>query len=324
MRRREFIGWVVGAIAWALSARAQQKLPVIGFLGLSPETTPRALNDVRNGLAEIGYVEGRDFVSEYRPPEYRPDRIAAQAADLVQSRVVVIVTINLPQSLAAKGATKSIPIIFWTGADPVASGLVESLSHPGGNLTGASVLNFAVIAKRLEVLHELVPAMSLVAHLTNPNNRAFAEAETQALQVAAHALGVRLLVQNATEPSEIEPAFATLVQRGASALVVGGDSLFYRNRHRLAELAAHNELPAVYASREYADAGGLAGFGTRYSDGWRLAGNYAGRVLKGEKPSDLPVQQVSKTELVINLRTAKALGITMPSSLLARADEVIE
>jgi putative ABC transport system substrate-binding protein len=296
---------------------------VIGFLGLSPENTP-ALNNIRDGLAEVGYVEGRDFVSEYRALEYQPDRIAAQAADLVQHQVALIVAVNLSQSLAAKTATKSTPIVFWTGADPVATGLVESLSHPGGNLTGASVLNFAVIAKRLEVLHELIPGVRLIGHLTNPNNRAFADAETRELQVAARALGVRLLVENATEQSEIEGAFASLVQKGATALVVGGDSLFFRNRFQLAELAARSALPATYASREYADAGGLASLGTRYSDGWRLAGNYAGRILKGEKPSDLPVQQVSKTELVINLRTAKALGITMPPPLLARADEVIE
>jgi len=266
MRRREFIGWVVGAITRALSASAQQKLPVIGFLGLSPENTP-ALNNIRDGLAEVGYVEGRDFVPEYRALEYQPDRIAAQAADLVQHQVAVIVAVNLPQSLAAKTATKSIPIVFWTGADPVATGLVESLSHPGGNLTGGAVLNFAVIAKRLEVLHELVPGVRLIGHLTNPNNRAFAEAETQELQVAARALGVRLLVENATEQSEIEGAFASLFQKGATALVIGGDSLFCRNRFQLAELAARSALAATYASREYAVAGGLASLGTRYSDG---------------------------------------------------------
>jgi putative ABC transport system substrate-binding protein len=175
-----------------------------------------------------------------------------------------------------------------------------------------------------EVLHELVPGVHLIAHLTNPRNRAFAEAETQQLQVAAHALGLKLVVQNTTEPNEIEGAFASLVQNGASALVVSGDSLFYRNRYQLADLAERRALPAIYASREYADAVGLAAFGTSYADGWRLVGNYVGRVLKGEKPSDLPVQQVSKAELVINLKTAKVLGLTIPPMLLARADEVVE
>jgi putative ABC transport system substrate-binding protein len=278
-------------------------------------------------LAEGGFVEGRDYTFEYRSAQsaqYQQDQIAAQVADLLQIGVAVIVTASLPQALAAKAATQSVPVVFQTGADPVAAGLVASFHSPGGNLTGVANLNTAVIGKRLEVLHQLASTASSFAHFVNPTNKAYAEAETGELQAAARALGARLMVLNITRTAEIDDAFTTLVREGVEGVVVGGDAVFVNSRSELVSLAAHHKMPAVYQSRDYVAAGGLASYGTRYGDGNRICGLYAARILKGEKPADLPVQQITKTELAINLKTAKALDLTVPTTLLIRADEVIE
>jgi len=324
MRRREFVSLVGGAAAWwPLAANAQPKLPIIGVLGLG--ALPAF--GLRDGLAEGGFVEGRDYTFEYRSAEsaqYQQNQIAAQVADLLQLGVALIVTSSLPQALAAKGSTNTVPIVFWTGADPVAAGLVATFHRPGGNLTGVSGLNTAVIGKRLEVLHELAPIASSFAHFVNPTNKAYAEAETKELQVVARALGVRLAVLDITRAGEIEDAFSTLARDRVDGLVVGGDAVFNDSRKELVSLAARHKMPSIYQSRDYVVAGGLASYGTRYADGARICGLYAARILKGEKPADLPVQQITKTEMAINLKTAKTLGVVVPATLLATADEVIE
>jgi putative ABC transport system substrate-binding protein len=325
MRRREFLGALGGAAAgWPLAGRAQQKLPVIGILGLTPERFSRNPTAILNGLAAIGYVEGRDFLIEYRWADFDPDRRAANAIDLVQHGVAIILVFSLPGALAAKTVTQSVPIIFSLGADPVAGGLVASLNRPGGNLTGVTVRNVDVIGKRLEILHQLAPAAISIAFFVNPENKNYAEGETREMQVAARARGVRLLVVNVNSPNEIEGAFATLLREHAGALVVGGDSIFVNSRDQLTALAAHNAVPAIYQSREYVTAGGLASYGTRYDDNGPIVADYLVRVLKGGKPADLPVHQLAKTELVINLKAAKALSLDIPPTLLATADEVIE
>jgi|HubBroStandDraft_6_1064221.scaffolds.fasta_scaffold392874_1 putative ABC transport system substrate-binding protein len=309
---------------WTPAARAQPKLPIIGVLGLS--RLPY-YGELREGLAERGFVEGRDYAFEYRSAtsaQYEQDQIAAQVADLLRRGVVLIVTSSLPQALAAKALTTTVPIVFWTGADPIEVGLVASFHRPGGNLTGVSGLNTAVIGKRLELLHELMPAASSFAHFVNPTNKGYGEAETRELQVVAHALGVRLAVLNITRASEIEDAFTTLVHDRVDGLVVGADAIFVDSMSELVSLAAHHKMPSIYQSREFVGVGGLASYGTRYSDGYRICGVYAARILKGEKPADLPVQQITRTEMAINLKTAKALGLGIPPTLLAIADEVIE
>jgi putative tryptophan/tyrosine transport system substrate-binding protein len=324
MRRREFIAVAAGVATLPFGASAQQNIPVIGFLDLNPKNADNILAEVRRGLAENGYVEGRDFQFDYRWSDYHSERLTANAVDLVQRGVAAILMFKTQDVLVAKAATKSIPIVFWIGSDPVVTGIVSSLNRPGGNLTGCYNLNMAVIGKRLEVLHELVPAVTSIAYFVNPRNEAYSAAETKALQSAADALGVQLLIVNIATPNDIEAAFAKLLRERAGALFVGGDALFYSHRDRLAPLAAHHAIPAIFAAREYVTAGGLISFGTRYSDGYRLVGNYTAHILKGEKPSDLPVQQITTSELVINLEAAKSLGLTVPSTLLARADEVIE
>ena len=324
MKRREFITLVGSATVWPLAAKAQPKLPVIGVLGLGPSPY---FGELRSGLAEGGFVEGRDYTFEYRSAEsaqYQQDQIAAQVADLLQRGVALITTSSLPQALAAKASTNTVPIVFSTGADPVAAGLVASFHRPGRNLTGVASLNTAVIGKRLEVLHELASMASSFAHFVNPNNKAYAEAETSELQVAAHALGVRLSVLNITRASEIEDAFSALVRDRVDGLVVGADAVFVDSRSELVSLAARHKMPSIYQSREFVAIGGLASYGTRYGDGSRICGLYAARILKGEKPADLPVQQITKTELAINLKTARTLGLAVPATLLATADEVVE
>jgi putative tryptophan/tyrosine transport system substrate-binding protein len=328
MRRREFITMIGSAsAAWPLMARAQQTaLPVIGFLSPgSPEADTGRMNALRRGLAEVGYVEGESVAIEYRGAQNQYDRLPALAVDLVRLRrpVTVIVAASTPSMLAAKAATNTIPIVFASGLDPVQFGIVASLNRPGGNITGVNTLNAAVLGKQLELLHELVPATGVIALLTNPKS-AWKEVETKALHEAARALGVELRVLNVVNASEIDTAFATILAKEPMPLVVSADPLFTNLRVQLVGLAARQAIPAIYAFRELADAGGLMSYGTNLAVAYRQTGIYAGTILKGAKPSDLPVLQPAKFELVINLKTAKALGLTVPPTLLARADEVIE
>jgi putative ABC transport system substrate-binding protein len=323
MKRREFIGLLGGAAAWPLTARAQQQsLPLIGFMGVGPFAGP----DIRRGLADNGFVQGRDFRAEYRWAEFDPKQMAVQAADLVQRGASVIVTIAQSEALAAKAATQSIPIIFMTSADPVEIGLVESLNRPGGNLTGVYGLGTGLIAKRLEVLRELVPTANSIAYLSNPTDSATTEIETRELQIAARIFGVKLIFLNARNEPELGGAYETLAREHADALIVSATLVFFGSRYQLALLSAWHKVPTIYAARDYVvdGNGGLVSFGTKGSDGRYLSGVYTARILKGEKPSELPVQQITKTELVVNLQTAKVLGLTVPPTLLVRADEVIE
>jgi putative tryptophan/tyrosine transport system substrate-binding protein len=328
MRRRDFITLIGGtAAAWPLMARAQQAaMPVIGYLSArSPVDSVEVLADFRRGLAETGFVEGQNVAIEYRWVEGHYDRLPEMVADLVRRRVAVIAIPNTTASaLAAKAATQTIPIVFNVGSDPVAVGLVATLSHPGMNVTGIAMLQTAVTAKRLELLHELVPTAKSVAFLVNPGNPGFAEVEAKEVQQAARGLGVNLLALNASNSSEIDAAFATLVQQQAGALLVGADVFYISRTGQLVALAARHAVPTIYAYLEQGAAGGLMCYGASLTGTQRSVGVYTGRILKGEKPADLPVQQVTKLQLVINMKTAKALGLTFPLSLLGRADEVIE
>jgi putative ABC transport system substrate-binding protein len=300
-------------------------MPVIGLLDAgSLETRREYIAALHRGLSETGYFEGRNLAVEYRWAEDRLDRLPALAADLVRRQVAVIIATPTPAALAAKAATKSISIVFSLGSDPVEIGLVASLNRPGGNITGITSLNLAVAAKRLELLHEVVPTATLIAVLVNPTNPVYTEAETSEFQVAARTLGVRLLILRASDSSEFEAAFASLDHNKAGGLVVSGEALFLRHSDRLVVLAARYRVPAGYGYSATAAAGGLMSYGTDYPDAQRQAGVYVGRILKGERPADLPVQQVTKMQLVINVRTAKALGLTIPETLLATADEVIQ
>jgi putative ABC transport system substrate-binding protein len=327
MKRREFITLLTGAaVVCPMAASAQQPaMPVIGFLGsASAGPYARMMAAFRQGLNEIGYVEDRNVAIEYRWAEGQNDRLPALAADLVRRQVTVIATTGTPETLAAKGATATIPIVFQVGIEPVQVGLVASLSRPGGNLTGVTNLNVEVGPKRLELLNELVPTATLMALLVNPTSPNLTESTTKDALAAARTLGVQLHVLHASTERDIDDAFAALVQLRAGALVIGSDVFFNSRREQLAALALRHAVPAIFQFREFAVAGGLMSYGANFTDSYRQVGVYTGRVLKGEKPSDLPVHQSTKVELIINLKTAKALGITLPLTLLGRADEVIE
>jgi putative ABC transport system substrate-binding protein len=326
MRRRELIILLGNAaLAWPLAGRAQQRaVPVIGYLssGLPGPAAPLEAAFLQ-GLGETGYVEGQNVAIEYRWAEGSYDRLPAMAADLVGRKVDVIVAGGIPAALAAKSATSTIPIVFSGIGDPVGTGLVASLARPGGNLTGISEMTTDLMAKRLELLSELVPQATVIALLVNPNNPN-AKPYLREAQEAGRTKGVQLPILKASNESEIEAAFGTLVQLHASALIVVPDAFFSGRREQIVALASRHAVPAIYHLRELAAAGGLISYGASLTANRRQAGIYAGRVLKGAKPADLPVQQPTTFELVINLKTAKALGLTMPQSLLARADEVIE
>jgi putative ABC transport system substrate-binding protein len=325
LRRRDFISFLGGAAAWSLSAHAQQPaMPVIGFLSLgTTEADAVRINPFRQGLKETGYVEGQNVAIEYRGAQYQYDRVSALAADLVSRQVAVIVVVSTQGALAAKAATSAIPIAFSIGADPVQFSIVSSLNRPGGNIAGVFNFNATVMGKRLELLHESMPTARVIGYLANPKST-ITEPETKELYEAARALGVELRVLNAASESEIDSAFASLANEHAIPLVISTDNLFTDRPAQLVMLASRHAIPTIYPYRWFPTAGGLMSYGTDLADAYRHIGIYAGRILNGTKPSDLPVQQVVKVELVINLKTAKALGITFPLPLLGRADEVIE
>jgi putative tryptophan/tyrosine transport system substrate-binding protein len=327
MRRRDLLLLLGGASMSPPALHAQQKAtPVIGYLGtLSPGERAPYVAAFRQGLYETGYVEGQNVTIEYRWARGQYDRLPELAADLVQRQVSVIAAMaGPPPALAAKAATSTIPIVFYLGVDPIQFGLVASLNRPGGNMTGLAFLNAELAGKRLELLHELLPAASAVVLLVNPTNPSATEEETRNFDDAAHALGLPAHTLRASTPSEIEAAFATLVELPAVGLIVSSDPFFTSRKDQIVSLATHRAVPATYVWREFAEAGGLMSYGGDLADGYRKAGIYAGKILKGAKPADLPVEQTVKIELVINLNTAKALGLTIPPTLLARADDVIE
>ena len=325
MRRREFIARAGGAlVAWPLAARGQpQATPVIGFLnGGSPDANRVAA--FRRGLNETGYVEGHNVAIEYHWAEGQYDRLPALARDLVRRQVSVIAATSTPAAITARAATMTIPIVFTTSSDPVELGLVASLSRPSGNVTGATQLNIEVTPKRLEILHELLPTANVFALLVNPTNP-YTEILSRNLQAAARSLGLQLHILQASTEHDFDAVFATLVKLRSGGLVIGGGEVFLDSRHgQLAALALRHAVPTIYQGRDFALAGGLMSYGGSTMDSYRVAGAYAGRILKGEKPADLPVQQTTKVELVINLKTARALGLEIPPTVIARADEVIE
>jgi ABC-type uncharacterized transport system substrate-binding protein len=325
MRRREFISLITGATAWPLAVRAQQPaMPVVGFLhGASPDGYAPMVTAFHQGLKEAGYVEGHNVAIEYRWAEGHNDRLPALAADLVRRQVAGIVTGGTPPAFAAKAATSTIPIVFSVGIDPVRAGLVASLNRPGGNVTGVAVLTVELAAKRVQLLHELLPTASVIAVLFNPTSP-LTEPETSVVQDAARSLGLELRVLNASTESEIDKAFRTLVELRAGALIVSVDPFLTNHRAQIVALAARHAVPAIYGVREFAIAGGLMSYGNDLADAYRQEGIYAGKILSGAKPADLPVQQVVRVEFVINLKTAKTLGLTFPNTLLGSADETIE
>jgi putative tryptophan/tyrosine transport system substrate-binding protein len=327
VRRREFITLIGGAAAaWPLAARAQQPaMPVVGLLGATTAQGFAAqLTAFRQGLSEAGFVDGRNVAIEYRWAEDQYDRLPAMAADLVRSQVAVIATIGgNAASLAAKAATATIPVVFHGSVDPVEAGLVASLNRPGGNVTGVVTLNIDTGQKRLELLHELLPAATTIGLLLNPTN-AVAEIQSKDLQAAARTLGLQLRIANASTERDFDAAFATLSQEQVGGLVIGTDGFLVSQSEQLAALTVRYALPTIFQYRAFVTAGGLMSYGGSVTDSYRLSGVYTGRILKGEKPADLPVQQATKVELIINLKTARTLGITFPITLLGRADEVIE
>ena len=326
MRRREFIALLGGAtVAWPLAARAQQPtLPVVGFLGQSQtDLSADLLRAFRQGLKETGYVEGQNLVIEYRWAEGHNDRLSAFATDLVRRQVAVIVAAGTPSALAAKEATAAIPIVFFVAGDPVELGLVDRLNRPGGNLTGTTTLTLEVASKWLELLHELMPTTSAFAVLINPTSPALAEIQSRDLQAAARNLGMQIHLLEASTDRDFDAAFARLVQLRSGGLVISSDSYFYARSEQLAALARRYAVPAICGFREFAMAGGLMSYGASIPDAHRWIGVYTGRVLKGEKPADLPAQAPIKFEFIVNLKTAKALGLDAPPTF-ALADEVIE
>jgi putative ABC transport system substrate-binding protein len=324
--RRTFVAALGGAAAWPLAARAQQAaLPVVGFLNpAAPDATADRLRGFRQGLKDIGYVEGENVAIEYRWADGHSDRLPAMAAELVRQQVAVIAAMSGDAPLAAKAATKTIPIVFAVGEDPVQLGLVASLARPGGNLTGVNFFNYELVAKRLELLRELVPKAAHVAVLVNPTSTVNSETTVSEVEAAGRAMGLQIHILKASTSGEIDAAFATMVRERIDALFVGPDTFLNSRRVQLALLAARHAVPATYAQREYPEAGGLISYGTNITDAFHQVGVYVGRILKGAKPADLPVVQASKFELVINAQAARILDITIPQSLLTTADEVIE
>jgi len=325
IRRREVITLLGGAVAWPIAARAQQAaMPVVGFLnGASPDRYRPMVAAFRQGLEQSGYVEGQNVSVEYRWAEGHYDRLPALAADLVHRQVAVIVTGGTPPAVAAKAATSTIPIVINVGIDPVQAGLIASLNRPGGNVTGIAILTAVLAIKRVEMLHELLRTSTTFAILVNPTSP-LTEPELKGVRDAARSLGLELHVLNATTVSEIDLAFARLIELRAGGLVVSVDPFLTSQRQRIIAAAASHSVPAIYGVREFATAGGLMTYGSDLADAYRQSGIYAANLLKGARPADLPVQQVVKVELVVNLKTAKTLGLTFPITLLGRADEVIE
>jgi ABC-type uncharacterized transport system substrate-binding protein len=326
MRRREFIAGIGGTAAWPLVAGAQQPpTPVIGFLSsVGPADAPAMLAAFHKGLGEAGYFENKNLVIEYRWAENKNDRLPALARDLVEHHVVAIGAFgNAAPALAAKAATSIIPIVFRFGNDPARAGLVSSLNKPGGNITGVVSLSEEIGSKRFEFIHQMAPGASSIAALVNPTSLE-QEGRTRELENAARTLDIRLLVLNASTAREIDEAFATMAQQKIGALLAGADAFFYAQRHQLVTLAARYRIPALYHARESVEAGGLMSYGADIADGYRLAAVYLGRILKGEKPADLPVQRSTRFEMILNRRTAKSLGIEVPTALLVTADEVVD
>jgi putative tryptophan/tyrosine transport system substrate-binding protein len=326
MRRRDFIKVIAAsATTWPLDARSQQgRPPMIGFLQVSTLEAGASLQAAfRQGMHEAGYIEGKNVTIEYRWAEGHLDRLASLAADLTHQPITVLAGLSTPAALAAKAATNTIPVVFETAGDPIKLGLVKSLNRPGGNVTGVTQLSSELISKRLGLLHELIPGAKTIGFLVDRGDPR-AEAQTEDIQEAAHALGLQAHVLDANDEDDIDKAFTTLSRIGAGGLLVGTGDLLRRRAQQLAALAAHEKVPVIYQYRDYAMAGGLISYGTRLTDSYRQAGLYTGRILKGEKPADMPILRPTKFELVINLKTAKALGLTIPPGALAIADEVIE